>query len=641
MFIIAILKALAVMLAGLLGINPSPAPPVSEQSVPTPTITNLRYSTMAIDKGSTYDGIVVDVRVGGFTDATSCLVSIHRSDGTDATRACGPDSLAHINSTAGAVKSWTVPFSVLGSSDNSWFSSTTGTWTTATVPTGATVVITTTSHGDITATVSDALNTKNGEYAAIAPAPLPEPEPDTTPPTATLTVTGGKVVDGMRYVRPGDTIKYTVVAEDNDSGLDRASYQVFRLQANERTQAGSICGSWHNGKFPEGSNTRTGSFTMTNCNGGTAPADGPYGLAIRVYDNAGNNLRIPNSVFYVDGTKPVVSDLNAPELVSSSLNVTFKASDVTSGVEYARVYLADVQNGECKNNYSALAGYMFVLDHQASGEYATSIDTSALNGEYCMLVSARDNATNNSTPHVRKVTIDNAAPSDFAVISPNNGETVSGTVVVRVRVSDPSDITKLLLNVGGKAHSWTNGASSTITREGDIFSVTVDTKTLADGETFIVLRATDGAGNTRYWNNNARLRQHSFIIDNSGPVSDLNVDVQEDGTVIVSGSATDPSGFNRAYVQLVHRETNTRVGGTTINLLGQGTDVTWSRTYGSGELVDGTYAAHVALVDARGNVSNYGWTPNFVVQTAVATASVEEEPAPVIDETPAEETTES
>src|SRR5690606_5287026 len=51
----------------------------------------------------------------------------------------------------------------------------------------------------------------------------------------------------------------------------------------------------------------------------------------------------------------------------------------------------------------------------------------------------------------------------------------------------------------------------------DTYYVDIDTKTLADGVNKIVLRGTDGAGNTRYWNNNANNVLHSFRVDNTKP----------------------------------------------------------------------------------------------------------------------------
>lgn len=111
---------------------------------------------------------------------------------------------------------------------------------------------------------------------------------------------------------------------------------------------------------------------------------------------------------------------------------------------------------------------------------------------------------------------DKTAPV-FAITHPTDGSYVRGVQTIDATVMDESDIFKLLMNVAGSSRSWTNGVSSTIVRSGDIFSTTFDTTTVSDGPVWVVLRGTDGAGNVRYWNNNAAHRQHVFYIDNTAP----------------------------------------------------------------------------------------------------------------------------
>ncbi len=114
------------------------------------------------------------------------------------------------------------------------------------------------------------------------------------------------------------------------------------------------------------------------------------------------------------------------------------------------------------------------------------------------------------------VSYDVTDPS-FAITNPANGSFVRGTQTIDAQITDDSDITKVLMNIAGDSRSWTNGSSSTITRSGDTFSTVFDTTTVADGPVYVTLRGTDGAGNTRYWNNNAANRQHVFIVDNTKP----------------------------------------------------------------------------------------------------------------------------
>lgn len=129
------------------------------------------------------------------------------------------------------------------------------------------------------------------------------------------------------------------------------------------------------------------------------------------------------------------------------------------------------------------------------------------------------------------VSYDTTDPS-FAITDPANGSFVRGIQTIKAQITDDSDITKVLMNIAGDSRSWTNGSSSTITRNGDIFSTVFDTTAVADGPVYVTLRGTDGAGNTRYWNNNSVNRQHVFTVDNTKPT----VILREDQTIKSSGS---------------------------------------------------------------------------------------------------------
>ncbi len=110
---------------------------------------------------------------------------------------------------------------------------------------------------------------------------------------------------------------------------------------------------------------------------------------------------------------------------------------------------------------------------------------------------------------------------NFAIVNPGNESYVRGTQKIEAKITDESDIAKVLMNIAGISRSWNNGSSTTITRTGDIFATTVNTTTIADGPVHVVLRGTDGVGNTRYWNNNAASRQHVFYVDNTKPEVEL------------------------------------------------------------------------------------------------------------------------
>ncbi len=137
-------------------------------------------------------------------------------------------------------------------------------------------------------------------------------------------------------------------------------------------------------------------------------------------------------------------------------------------------------------------------------------------GTYTLRATATDVMGKQTNAETRQFVVDRTAPK-FSIQSPANGQHVSGTIVLDAKITDDSDITKVLMNIGGISRSWTNGSSSTITRTDDVFSTTVDTSILPEGPVYVTLRGTDGAGNTRYWNNNAKNRQHVFYVDRTAP----------------------------------------------------------------------------------------------------------------------------
>lgn len=128
------------------------------------------------------------------------------------------------------------------------------------------------------------------------------------------------------------------------------------------------------------------------------------------------------------------------------------------------------------------------------------------------------------------------------------------------------------------------------------------------GKVTIWVRAIDNAGNAGAWSTPVY-----YYYDHEAPAADINVSEVANKKFTVSGHAADNEQLNRVYVQLVHRETSTRYGGTTINLIPEGKEADWSVEYNIADLPEGTYAAHVSVVDMAGNTSSAGWTDNFVV----------------------------
>lgn len=181
----------------------------------------------------------------------------------------------------------------------------------------------------------------------------------------------------------------------------------------------------------------------------------------------------------------------------------------------------------------------------AAGNYSYDLAVPAdlEDGEYSLFYTGTDFTGGITSRMERKIFIDNKAPT-FAIITPSNGSTVNGTQRISATITDVSDITKVLMNVGdGKgSYVWEAGKSNNkVTRDGDTFYIDIDTATLPEGASYVVLRATDGAGNTRYYNNNAGSRQHSYNVDNTAPVVTLDdvAAITVGDKAILTGSVDD------------------------------------------------------------------------------------------------------
>jgi hypothetical protein len=145
---------------------------------------------------------------------------------------------------------------------------------------------------------------------------------------------------------------------------------------------------------------------------------------------------------------------------------------------------------------------------------------------------------------------------EMALISPTNGSIISGTYRFVVEASDESGITKILFNLNG-----TQYGSQLVKGDGDTWYVDIDTTTIPDGLHHVVLRVTDGAGNTKYWNNRKDI--HSFTIDNTGPVAPEivfpNPEQNFTTTPILNDwtDVTDPSGISHYRIEYQYDDGHT------------------------------------------------------------------------------------
>lgn len=216
-------------------------------------------------------------------------------------------------------------------------------------------------------------------------------------------------------------------------------------------------------------------------------------------------------------------------------------------------------------------------------------------------------------------TIDNTAPAKPTITTPGDRQWFKTTPIANkwTAVTDANGIAKYQVAYAYADGHGFGGSTCPGAQIGGINVYCRDETGLSrnhqpaigeQGKVTVWVRAIDGAGNASDWSKSV-----TYGYDATDPTTNISVGAVANGKFTVSGHATDNLELNRVYVQLVNRATSQRYGGTTVNLIGQGSTADWSVEYAIADLPEGNYAAHVSVVDMAGNSSSAGWTDNFFV----------------------------
>ena len=351
--------------------------------------------------------------------------------------------------------------------------------------------------------------------------------------------------------------------------------------------------------------------------------EGVYEIYTR--DAAGNQSS--SVTFTVDKTAPQAEiEVSSPAGAGDLHRDTVRVTGVVDPVEQnMKSHWIEVRNPDGTLSY---AHNMSTNDLS----YSFDLDTSAGDGEYHIRYVATDKAGNRNDVDgstTRTITVDNAAPaiSGFEFENIKNGKYNPTKVIARVAEDDGSRSAEVYLNVYKKDEDgvWKQQAG-VFTQGGpngrDFVELTAtDSRYKADGVYRLEAWAKDQAGNV-----GDKKVSREFTVDKADPETTIEVSKNDQGlvgkTFTVSGEAKDNDALNRVYVQLIHRESNTRYGGTTVNLIPYGAGPhQWSVEYDAAELnlPEGTYAAHVSVVDRAGNSTASDWTDDFTLDTTMPT----------------------
>lgn len=190
--------------------------------------------------------------------------------------------------------------------------------------------------------------------------------------------------------------------------------------------------------------------------------EGIHHLNIVVSDTVGHRV-YKDIIFVADNTEPQLKTRSPIDgsVVAESFDVGLEVSDSS-----LKIFSVTLPNGTRVDNNSK-----FTVDASTFAE-----------GEYNLSISAAD-AAGNTVEENMVIKVDRTAPS-VKIISPQEGETASGTVNVKYEVGD-DNLESVTVTMGNKSVNVENTGSYSL-----------DTATLFDDEYTLEIAAKDLAGNT-------------------------------------------------------------------------------------------------------------------------------------------------
>jgi hypothetical protein len=401
-----------------------------------------------------------------------------------------------------------------------------------------------------------------------------------------------------QYFRPNDKV-VRVKADDEFDQFDR---MVTTINGVSHTVSRSSC-------------TDAGSYVLCDLQNLNLPA-GTYTASTTTYTKANN--RVDNLVspsFTIDNSAPILTNFqitHTQAVYGSSVDVSADATD-DNGIQNVTFYVTAPRAGDgvCDGNGSHLASATGTLS--GGSTYTASLDTSSLNGDYCLNAIAGDVAANHSTISHIKATFDNIAPV-VDITNPGDGSLLSyvhdGAVDIRGSVND-SNPDHYYIHVYGPGFNYSKTVydSNPFTNQ-HLYSWNLHG--LSDGSYTIDLEAKDAAGNK---DNSVSVKKIHVTVDNTSPNVTLSTTPSGfvNGTIAVNGSVSDVNGLADYNLSLYPGSTDLSDGGThtgariAVSTSGWGTtytsatSATISTSLDTSSLATGAYQIRLAARDAAGN----------------------------------------
>lgn len=305
--------------------------------------------------------------------------------------------------------------------------------------------------------------------------------------------------DQSKIFRPSDN-PLRIKADDEFDQLKYVSYSIY----NYDTDADKV--GAHVGVFQVNRDQcdlrQAGKYALCDADASgawTALGEGAYLAKLTTNTKANNGARTADQdywvKFYVDGTRPEVSDLriDGATTVKDSLVVSANAAD-SMNLESVLFYVTEPResDGACTGNGTKLA-QLRVSTPGSDGRYHATLDVSGIDthgqpaADYCVTAIARDEASNNSTLDSLHFAIDHRAPIVTLKVTSSKAPTASTPVVLTGTVDGTATLE--LFKDGTKVDEF----SPAIDADGN-WSYTLDGG-LTQGDHTLKVVATDALGN--------------------------------------------------------------------------------------------------------------------------------------------------
>ncbi|MBU1752565.1 hypothetical protein KKG56_01705, partial [bacterium] len=320
----------------------------------------------------------------------------------------------------------------------------------------------------------------------------------------------------------------------------------------------------------------------------TSATQGTYSVRVTITDTLGNAVGTNTQAdcVLVDNTAPTF-DIGSPTggaIVSGTVSVLFNGTDSMSGIVGTPSISID-------NGAYVLVGSWSTASGQ--GTY-TWVTTGLTEGAHTLKIKGTDTAGQVGYSELRAVNVGNEQQAFVALITPETGEHITGTVAVKAAVVGVSTVV-----FGYGTTSWTNIGTVTAANE---WTCQWNTSVL-NGTYSVRAVGYNAAGNAACTNTNTNIE-----VDNTQPIGAVSI------AALVSGVATITYTSSELDIRQVIFSYGTATGTYTI---GVGTSsIVWN-TKG---LPDGSYTISAVAEDEVGLI--YGTTAGTKVDNTAPSISI-------------------